>query len=237
MPRNNKIIFAVFIAISGCLVASCNMSTVKRPYTLAADYATANLSDRKTVVLLPTDDHIVIYNKDDIADDLGGENAKPQSRIRKYYFPLFFETLKSLASTDSFFLLDQYRPGFPPDSLVMKDTILQTGDSAKDFRYALPDNQSLNTHGLDGMVLVIIERIEFKRNDFRMEYSWDIKSRQSANLEADAIVLIWDYKNDRPVFNGPLSAKVEFTFSMQRKHWEESARLLAKKIVKAVKCL
>jgi hypothetical protein len=70
-----------------------------------------------------------------------------------------------------------------------------------------------------------------------MEYYWDYKSRQSANLEADAIVLVWDCKNDRPVFYGPLSQKVEFMLSMQRKHWEESARLLAKRIVQAIKCL
>jgi hypothetical protein len=172
-----------------------------------------------------------------VADDLGGANAKPESRIRKFYFPWFFETLKSLVSNDSFFLLDQYRPGLTLDSLGKKEITLQTGDAGAPVKYLLPEKASLMAHGLDSTVLVIIERIEFKRNNFHMEYYWDYKSRQSANLEADAIVLVWDCKNDRPVFYGPLSQKVEFMLSMQRKHWEESARLLAKRIVQAIKCL
>jgi hypothetical protein len=237
MHFNKKLLIAIVIAFSGSMFVSCNMSTIKRPYTLSTDYASANLSDRKVVVMLPADDQIVIANKDDVADDLGGANAKPESRIRKFYFPWFFETLKSLVSNDSFFLLDQYRPGLPLDSLGKKEITLQTGDAGAPVKYLLPEKASLMAHGLDSTVLVIIERIEFKRNNFHMEYYWDYKSRQSANLEADAIVLVWDCKNDRPVFYGPLSQKVEFMLSMQRKHWEESARLLAKRIVQAIKCL
>jgi hypothetical protein len=237
MHFNKKLLIAIVIAVSGWFLASCNVSTVRHPYTLNDDYTKANLSDRKFVVILPADDQILISNKDDVIDDLGGANAKPESRIRKYYFPWFFETFKSLVSSDSFFLLDQYRPGLSMDSLGRKDTALQTGEPGVMTRYTLPGKAALQAHGLDSAVFIIVERLEFKRNNFHIDYYWDDKSRQSANLEADAVVMIWDYINDRPVFYGPLSDKVEFTFSMQRKHWEESARLLAKKIVNAAKCL
>jgi len=92
-------------------------------------------------------------------------------------------------------------------------------------------------HGLDSTVLVIIERIEFKRNNFHMEYYWDYKSRQSANLEADAIVLVWDCKNDRPVFLWAAFAKSRIHAFHAAQTLEESARLLAKRIVQAIKCL
>jgi hypothetical protein len=237
MSFNKKILIAVVIAFSGCMLVSCNVSTLKRPYTLSADYASANLSGRTVVVVLPTDKNIVIRNTDDVIDDLGGANARPESRIRKYYFPLFFDSFKSLVSSDSFFLLDQYRPGLLPDSLGQKEIILQTGDKGAPTRYMLPEKASLAAHGLDSAVLIIIERIEFKRNDFYVENYWDLKSRRPASLEAEALVLVWDCKKDAPVFYGPISEKVEFFLSMQRKHWEESARLLAKRIVQAVKCL
>ena len=225
------------VAMFVCVLASCNTVTVKHRYTLSAEYAAANLSNRKFVVLFPPDERIVINNKNDAVNAFGGANVKPESRIRKYYLPLFFGELKSLVSGDSFFLADQYRPGLFPDSIAMKEITLQTGDSGAPTRYALPEKASLQARGLDSAIFIIVERLEFKRNNFHIDYYWDDKSRQSANLEADAVVMIWDYMNDRPVFYGPLSNKVEFTFSMQRKHWEESARLLARKIVRTVKCL
>jgi hypothetical protein len=234
----NKKNLAVFT--SGLLTAlcvSCNVATAKHPYTLTSDYAAADLSGRKFVVLLPTDERITINNKKDVVNDLGGANAKPESRIRKFYFPLFFEELKSLVSSDSFFLLDQYRPGLTEDSLAPKQISLQTGEPALSVSYLLPDESQLQAHGLDSSILILIERIEFKRNEFYVENYWDIKSRRSASLEADAIVLIWDCKSDKPVFYGPISEKTEFVLSMQRKHWEESARELAKKIVQSAKCL
>jgi hypothetical protein len=228
----------IFIAgLVTALFVSCNVATAKHPYTLTSDYAAADLSGRKFVVFLPTDERIIINNKKDVVSDLGGANAKPESRIRKYYFPLFFDAFKSLVNSDSFFMLDQFRPGLTPDSLEPKEITLQTGDPGAPVRYMLPDKAALSAHGLDSSVLIIVERIEFKRNEFYVENYWDIKSRRSASLQADATVLIWDAKSDKPVFYGPVSEKTEFVLSMQRKHWEESARVLAKKIVQSAKCL
>jgi len=234
---NEKSLIVFAVGLLAVLGVSCNVATVKHPYTLTSDYAAADLSGRKFVVLLPTDERITINNKKDVVNDLGGANAKPESRIRKFYFPLFFDELKSLVSSDSFFLLDQYRPGLTEDSLAPKQISLQTGEPALPVSYLLPDKSRLQAHGLDSSVLILVERIEFKRNEFYVENYWDIKSRRSASLEADAIVLIWDYKSDKPVFYGPISEKTEFVLSMQRKHWEESARVLAKKIVQSAKCL
>jgi hypothetical protein len=91
--------------------------------------------------------------------------------------------------------------------------------------------------GLDSSVVIVFEEIEFKRNKFQIEYYWDDRSRKPANLEVNVKILIWDYKADAPVFYGTVTEKTEFHFGLQRKHWDESAHGLAKKIIMAAKCL
>ena len=222
------------LALIGCL---CSMPAIKRPYTLSANYASANLSDRKILVVMPGDRNILINNKDDVIDDYGGANARPEARIRKYYFPEFFQTFKSLASGDSVFLFDALRPDLSWDSLSTGATTLKTGGDSVPVSYAVPPKPRMQAAGLDNAVAVIIETIEFKRNNLYIEYYWDEKSRRPANLEVDAMVLIWDYKADAPVFYGPLSEHIEFHFGLQRKHWDESADALARRIIRAAQCL
>ncbi|MBN2189510.1 MAG: hypothetical protein JW699_08645 [Chitinispirillaceae bacterium] len=215
----------------------CSATRPNLSYTLNGKYLSANLSDMKLMVVFPDEKHIIINNKEDVADDFGGINATPESRIRKFYFPEVFSTLKSLASGDSIFLFDQYCPDVDWDTLCVSEITLRTGSDSTGVPYSIPEKQRMEAVGLDSAVLVFFQEVEFVRNKFQIEYYWDDRSRKPANLEVIAKVLIWNYKEDEPVFNGFLSEKTEFQFGLQRRHWDESARSLAKKLVVAARCL
>jgi hypothetical protein len=215
----------------------CAATQSNRPYTFNEKYKTVNLSNRKLLVVFPPDKHIIINNPEDVADDFGGVNAKPESRIRKYYFQGVFEMLKSLASGDSIFMFSRYRPDMDWDTLCRNEVTLRTGGDSIGVPYSVPEKSRMQTAGLDSVVAVIFERIEFTRNKFHIEYYWDDRSRRPANLEATVKVLVWDYSADEPVFYGTISEKTEFNFGLQRKHWDESAHGLAKRIIMAARCL
>jgi hypothetical protein len=232
-----KCLLAVEIITLPLILFSCLSTVIKYPYTLNESYRAVNLSDRKLVVAFPGDDHIIINNKDDITDDFGGVNAKPESRIRKYYFQEFYSTVKSLVSGDSIFIADQYWPGLQWDTISKNVITLKTGGDSIPVRYLVPEKSRMQIEGLDSAVVIFVENIEFKRNALKIEYYWDDRSRKPANLEVKAKVVIWDYRNDVPVFYGILTEQTVFHFGLQRKHWDESAQDLAKKIVLAAKCL
>jgi hypothetical protein len=219
------------------LFFSCSATRPNLPYTLNEKYRSVNLSGRKLLVVFPDEKHIIINNKNDIADDFGGMNATPESRIRKFYFPEVFSTLKSLASGDSIFLFDQYCPDAEWDTLCTGEITLRTGSDSTGVPYSVPEKSRMETVGLDSVLLVFFQEVEFVRNKFQIEYYWDDRSRKPANLEVTAKILIWDFTSDEPVFNGFLSEKTEFQFGLQRKHWDESAHSLAKKLVVAARCL
>ncbi len=227
--------------MAGCFAIaagmSCNSAAVKRPYTLNDAYKNVNLSGRKIIVVFPEDARMVINNKDDVFDDFGGINATPESRIRKFYFPELYSTLKSFVSGDSIFLFDGCGGGASWDTLKKKEIELRTDADSAPQRYAVPEKSSLRETGLDSAVFVIMRRIKFTRNNFHIEYYWDDKTRKPANLQVDLSLIVWDYKNDAPVFYGTLTEHTEFHFGLQRKHWDESAHTLAKKIIKTVRCL
>ena len=233
----SKNLIPVIIGMVSFLLVSCNATRMRYPYTLNEKYKTVNLSDRKILVVFPGDENIIINNKDDVADDFGGVNAKPESRIRKYYFPEFFSTFKSFVSGDSIFVFDQFRSDITWDTLSRNEVTLRNGSDSIGVPYLIPEKSRMQALGLDSTVFVVIEMIEFKRNKFQIEYYWDDRSRKPANLEVVAKVLIWDYKNNEQVFYGTVSEQTEFHFGLQRKHWDESAHDLAKKIVLAAKCL
>jgi hypothetical protein len=235
MMEKWKITITAFLAVAAAM--SCNTATVKRPYTFNDAYKGVNLSGRKIIVVFPGDDRIVINNKDDVIDDFGGVNAKPESRIRKFYFPEFYTTFKSFVSGDSVFSFDSSVSGAAGDTLGKKEIELRMGMDTTPRHYAIPEKSSLQGIGLDSAIFVILNRIEFKRNNFHIEYYWDDKTRKQANLEVGCALIVWDYKNDAPVFYGTLTEQTEFRFTMQRKHWDESARDLAKIIIKTVRCL
>ena len=239
MPEFFRKRYVVFAIIGTTIVAliSCNVTHLRYPYTLNEKYNNVNLSDRKMLVVFPTDEHIIINNKDDVIDDFGGMNARPESRIRKFYFPEIFSTVKSFISGDSIFLFDQYRTNVAWDTLSRNEVTLRTGDDSIGVPYSIPEKSRIQAIGLDSAVFIVIEGVECKRNKFQIEYYWDDRSRKPANLEVIAKILIWDYKNDEPVFYGTVSEKTEFHFGLQRKHWDESAHDLAKRIVLAAKCL
>jgi hypothetical protein len=90
---------------------------------------------------------------------------------------------------------------------------------------------------MDSAVVLTIQRIEFKRNNLHVEYYWDDKTRIPANLQADAKVLVWDYAADAPVFYGTITERVIFQFGLSRRHWDESAQNLAKRIIMLARCL
>jgi hypothetical protein len=232
-----KYSFFTVIAVIPLVFFSCNATMIKYPYTLNEKYKSTNLSDRKLQVVFPADDHIIINNRGDVADDYGGLNAKPESRIRKFYFSEVFATLKSLISGDSIFIFDQYRPDVVWDTLCRNEITLRTGGDSIAVPYSLPEKSRMLAIGLDSSVVIVFEEIEFKKNKFQIEYYWDDRSRKPANLETTAKILIWDYKADAPVFYGTVSEKTEFHFGLQRKHWDESAHDLAKKIIVAATCL
>jgi hypothetical protein len=236
---NEKKLLCTACVVIATAVSSCLPPVVQKvTYTLNEKYKAVNLSDRTMVVVFPDDAHIVINNKDDVSDDYGGVNARPETRIRKFYFAEFFETFKSFATGDSVFSFDKYRPALVWDTLVNRRGItLNGGSDSIAAEYLLPEKAHLQTAGLDSAVIIVIEGVEFKRNAFHMEYYWDDKTRTPASLEVRAKVIIWDYKNDSPVFYGTVSEKTEFNLGLQRKHWDESAHNLAKKIVLAARCL
>lgn len=230
-------LFFIAAGMAALSVSSCYKTAIKSPDTLSEQYKTANLSDRKLVVVFPGDDHVVIGNKKDVAKAFGGLNAKPEARIRKYYFPEMFATMKSFISGDSLADFGHYRPDLAWDTLSSNSVTLKTGSDSLPVRYSVPEKSRMQAVGLDSAVVIIIESIEFRRNNFHCDYYWDDKSRVLANLEVAAEILIWDYTTNLPVFYGPVSSKVEFQFGLQRKEWDESAGNLARKLVTAAKCL
>jgi hypothetical protein len=215
----------------------CTATRPNLPYTLNEKYRGINLADKKLLVVFPADKRIIINNKKDVADDYGGVNATPESRIRKFYFPEMYSTIKSLASGDSISLFDQYCPDVEWDTFCRNEITLRTGGDSAGVPYLLPSKSRMESIGLDSVVLVYIQEVEFTRNKFQIEYYWDDRSRKPANLEVSAKVLIWNYSEDDPVFYGYMSFKTEFQFGLQRRHWDESARGLAKKLVMAARCL
>jgi hypothetical protein len=227
----------IAIAAVSCAIISCTVPVSHHSYMLEQSYATANLANRKMVVVMPTDAGIFINNKNDVTSDFGGSNATPESRIRKYYYPEFIKTFKSLVSSDSIVALSEVRQDLTKDSIGAKEVQLKAETDSMPASYIAPDKARMQALGLGDAVAIIVEQVEFKRNAFSIEYYWDEKTRKPANLEADVRVLIWDCRNDAPVFYGKLSSNIEFQFGLQRKHWDESADELAKKIVVAAKCL
>ena len=219
------------------MFASCNKVVVKRPYTFNEDYKSVNLADRKIILVYPSDDRIVVRNKDDVFDDFGGANTKPESRIRKFYFAEFFTTFKSLISGDSVLLSNARFTDSTWKALPKKEILLKPNTDSAEMRYEIPEKAALDSLGLDSAVFVVMQRIEFKRNNFHVEYYWDDKSRRPANLEVTMNLLLWDYKSNTPIFYGPLTERTEFQFGLQRKHWDESAHALAKKLISAARCL
>lgn len=234
--RKRSLAFFAIAAVNLAFI-SCTGTAIKRPYTLDDHYKTANLSARKQVVAFPSDKGIIINNIKDVVKSYGGLNVTPESRIRKFYFSEMFSAMKSFVSGDSMLDLGNYRPGLAWDSLSTKTVTLKTGGDSVPTPYSVPEKAGMTSVGMDSTVVIIIETIEFKRNNFKCEYFWDPKSRVPASLEATAKIMIWDYANDMPVFYGPVSLKTEFQFGLQRKHWDKSAGDLAKKIVIAAKCL
>jgi hypothetical protein len=239
-PRlaNVKRLFVFGTGVAAILGVSCGaLRTTTCPYTLSEHYKTADLSHQSQIVVFPNDKMIVVNNKKDVVDVYGGLNASPESRIRKFYFPEMLSTIKALISGDSITDLGHCRPDLSWDSLGTTIVTLKTGSDSIPMQYAVPRKARMQALGLDSTTVIIVESIAFKRNNFHCEYYWDDKSRVPANLEVAANVMIWDFVKDMPVFFGPVSTKVEFTFGLQRKHWDQSAYSLAKKIVLAAKCL
>jgi hypothetical protein len=233
----SRVILTVACLIAGFSLFSCVSTKPSLPYVLCEKYTTANLSARKVVLALPDEKNIVISNPKDVTDDYGGMNATPGSRITKFYLPLFYETFKSYTSGDSLYLAETYRQDFSFDSLCTRKVDLKKGQDTGTLHFSIPEKSPMLAAGLDSAVLVLVGRLTFKRNNFYIEYYWDDKTKRPANLEVEAEILIWDYKNDTPVLYGTITQKVEFQIAMQRKNWDESARLLAKKVVLSAKCL
>jgi hypothetical protein len=214
MTRNSAGICAGLVAM---VVCSCMPKVTSQPYTLCENYKSANLSKRVLMLVLPDEKSIIIENSKDVVDDYGGLNAAPSSR------------------NDSMISADGYRQDFSYGKLSKRQISEKTDTGSLNF--SIPEQAEMKAAGLDSAVLVLVDRISFKRNNFYVEYYWDDKTKRPANLEANAQVLIWDYKANKPVFYGFITQKIEFQVAMQRKHWDESARALAKKIILTAKCL
>jgi hypothetical protein len=215
----------------------CSLPKVSVPVVMNESYKDVNLSSRPLVVLLPDTKNIAIHNQRDIYDDYGGVNATPQSRIEKFYLPTFVESIRENMSGDSLIIADIFRSEIALHKLETKKTVLKTDKDAQGFEYTLPTKLSMQNAGLDSAVLIIIDKLTFSRNELYIEYNWDDKTKRPASLEVNAVVAVWDYKNDLPVFFGTVRQRVEFKIAMSRKHWDESARMLAKNIILRAKCL
>lgn len=179
----------------------------------------------------------MIKNQRDIIDDYGGLNATPQSRIEKFYLPVFIESVKSNMSGDTLIVADGVRAKLNIRNQSTKQIALKTDQNAPEIKVAIPTKVFMQEAGLDSAVLVIMDHLTFSRNDLYIEYIWDEKTKRPASLEVNAVVVVWDYKNDAPIFYGTVTQKTEFQITMSRKHWDESARTLAKKIIFYSRCL
>jgi hypothetical protein len=232
-----KKISSMALCSAGISIMSCLAPKTSLPYTLSDNYKTANLSTRLLVITLPAIKNIVIANPKDVIDDYGGVNATPESRIQKFYLPMFVETFKSFISGDTLMVADGYRSEFSLRDFEKKQIDLKTDSTSSAQHFLIPTKPAMQKAGLDSAVVIVIDRLTFKRNKFYYEYYWDTNTKQPANLEATADLVIWDYKNDTPVFWGAVTKKVDFQIAMSRRQWDESARALAKKIILSIKCL
>ena len=235
MPINVTKIAGIGL-IAAAVFLSCSPGVTIRAYMLREEYTSANFSNRILVLALPGEKNITVENPKDVADDYGGLNATPESRIVKFYLPLFRETFKSLISGDSLLYAGVNHPCFF-DSLEKRIITVRIENDTDSLVFSIPEKPAIRAAGFDSAVVILVDRLGFKRNNFYFEYYWDDRTKRQANLEVSAKVLIWDYRNDAPVFYGVVSQKTDFQFAMQRKHWDESARELAKKIVFSAKCL
>jgi hypothetical protein len=233
----NIIILIIMLAAATVPIISCNVSSVKKNYTLCDSYAKVNLSERRIAVVFPSDNSIVINNKKDVIDDLGGINSPPEKRIRKFYFPEFMNSFRSHISGDSVFDADSVIEDVSFGDLDVREVMLRTSSDSMEQPYHIFKKEDIENIDLQDGVLLIMNEVGFKRNKFKSEYFWDDKTRKSANLEAYMKIILWDYKADAPVFYGTITQHTIFNFNMQRKHWLESARDIAKKIVKDIHCL
>lgn len=231
-----NIVALVLFLISTSLI-SCSTLKVSHPYILCENYKDVNLSKRPVLLELPSEKNIIISNPKDVTNDFGGVNATPESRIEKFYLPLFVESFKSNLSGDLLSVVGGYLADLSIPDSGKKQIELKTDNDSSKLQFTIPTKLSMQAAGRDSTVLIKIDRLTFKRNKFYYEYYWDDKTRQPASLEVQAVVAIWDYKNDKPVFYGTIIQKVDFQFGMNRKHWDESARELAKKIIFSAKCL
>ncbi|MBN1760192.1 MAG: hypothetical protein JW863_17830 [Chitinispirillaceae bacterium] len=229
--------FAITLCCTATLVLSCIASKTTLPYTLSSAYSNANLSNRILVLGLPDSNDITIMNPRDVHDDYGGRNATPASRIEKYYLPVFVESIKSTMSGDSLIVKGGCQSKFSLRDFKKKPTNLKTETDSSTLHFEIPTKSSMRNAGLDSAVLICIDHLTFKRNKLHMEYYWDNNSKRPANLEVRADLVIWDYKNDVPVFFGTVTNTTNFQIAMNRKHWDTSARTLAKKIILHAKCL
>ncbi|MBN2036256.1 MAG: hypothetical protein JW768_05900 [Chitinispirillaceae bacterium] len=218
-------------------VLSCATVKTPAPFILMDAYQSKNLSNRIVVLQMPDTANIIINNPKDVVDDYGGINAPPQSRIQKFYIPLFVETFKDYLSGDSMIVSERPWGGVAAGAENRKSVTVQLPHDSAHLSFFIPEKKAMQEMGLDSAVLVRIDRLTFTRNNFFVEYYWDDKTKRPANLEVKARVIIWDYKADAAVFYGVVARKIEFQIAMQRKHWEASARSLAKQIVLSAKCL
>lgn len=216
-------------------VLSCATVKTPPPYLLMDAYQSKNLSSRIVVLEMPDNADIVINNPKDVVDDYGGMNAPPQSRIQKFYFPLFIETFRDYISGDSLIVPDRTPGGF--DAENRKSVALQLPHDTAHLRFIIPEKKAMQAAGLDSAVLVRIDRLTFTRNNLYVEYYWDDKTKRPANLQVEARILIWDYQSNTAVFFGAVTQKIEFHIAMKRKHWDASARSISKKVVLSAQCL
>ena len=232
-----KKVVALSIAFPAAMFLSCVATKISQPYVLYEGYQKANLSNRTIVLALPASENIIINNPKDVIDDYGGMNATPESRIRKWYLPIFVHSFRTNMSGDSLIVANSYQAEFSLKGFDKKTTSLTRDLDTLLRRNPIPTKSSMQEAGLDSAVLLQINRLTFKRNNLFYEYYWDNKTKRPANLEVQADILLWDYKNDAPVFYGTITRKIIFKMALNRRQWDESAAELARKILLSVKCL
>jgi hypothetical protein len=230
-------VFAIILCCTGTLVLNCIAPRVALPYTLRSAYSNADLSDRILVLGLPDSNTITILNPRDVYDDYGGRNATPASRIEKFYLPIFVKSIQSTMSGDSLIVKGGYQSTSSFHEFKKRQINLKTEQDSSALQFEIPTKSSMLEAGLDSAVLIFIDHLTFRRNKLYMEYYWDDNSKRPANLEVRADLVIWDYKNDSPVFFGTVTNTIAFQITMSRKHWDTSARTLAEKIILYAKCL
>jgi hypothetical protein len=242
--------------LSITLVLGCGFffHRIELPYTRNGKYSTYDFKGQKVFIAPIFRGNIFVSNAEDATDDFGGKLSADEL-VTRNYLPIFLDTMKkSISGKDVVVMSDSLIRKYEDwTGLASKEVELDVGDRHLLTKFRIPDKTSLEKFGFKDDILIIIEQLAFNRNSVqtgyaggevpitkRVTYSYQydyMETKESASLGAKAKVIIWNYRENDGILYGIVPEKTVFRLAMQRKHWDESAASLSKKIIRLAKWL